>query len=813
MALIVLPLVFLLMWLLVWSRRSLLGSARLTRRGAFLLAFLLFETALLAITELSSIGHHFTRGVVLGSWLLVLVVLAVLCRRDLASALRAIGAEGRERSAIRGRMARAPRALRTETAAWLLVPVFYLGVFVYLGLAYLPSNGDSLDYHLVRVMHWIAGRSVAPFPAYFTAQVSYAPLTEYNLAHFHLLYGSDGLDGFVQLFAVVVCLVAVSEITRLLGGSNLVQAAAVVVCTTVPSLILSATSTENNLFAASMGICLIYVVLALSPLRDWWSFAVFAGLAASLAFMTKGTVIVLLGPAALALLLWRVVTETGAPSRVRVRTWVMVTGVVLLVGLVVAGPFLYQEESLFGSPEGPDAQAVLSTNLTWRAAGANIVRTVAANFRMGNGQNGPETAVSKFLASKFHDVYDVFGVPQDNWNYFLGPNDQVYFDAFSGGNFNLWDREEDLGADPLDVVLLCVAVVASVILVIRGDRRMRVVVLIAIGLTVGFLVLAGISRWQIFGVRIFLPLFVAWSPLIALALARISTWLLRVALVVLVVASLPQLFDNAERPVMRNSYGPNPLAPYFLDSTDRAYVLRTAVDFERFSKDVAQSSCRRLGIGNFVVDEYPVWVGLQDDGWNGQIQDVGVQNVTSRYESRDFHPCAVVTDPTSPPYSGSVSRWVQVGFGPQLSLAISPETIRHVDIPVAGFASQVPGVHVEPGSGWTLAGSGTATTRGTGTVYLFSATPETVALRMMGSHGTPEAGVQVESAVSSGAIVSWGVSASDGTVLVPVSGVTRVLVRAASGPSNSVSGVAVEPATSAGTAASIGLPTASSHGS
>lgn len=332
---------------------------------------------------------------------------------------------------------------------------------------------------------------------------------------------------------------------------------------------------------------------------------------------------------------------------------------------------------------------------------------------------------------------------------------------------------------------------------------MRVVVLIAIGLTVGFLVLAGVSRWQIFGVRIFIPLFVAWSPLIVLALARCSTWLLRAALVVLVVASLPQLFDNAERPVMRNSYGPNPLAPYFLDSTDRAYVVRTAVDFERFSKDVAQSSCRRLGIGNFVVDEYPVWVGLQDDGWNGQIQDVGVPNVTSRYESRDFHPCAVVTDPTSPPYRGPVSGWVQVGFGPQLALAISPQAIRHVDIPVAGFASQVSGLHVEPGSGWTVAGTGNTTLKGTGAAYLFSATPETVAFRVVGSHGVSQAGVQVESTTSSGGIVSRGVTSSNGIVLVPVrTGVTRVLLQDAAGVSATVSGIDVEPTPSAPVVAS-----------
>jgi hypothetical protein len=746
-----LPSVFLLTWFLVWSRRSLIGGSTLTRRGAFLLAYLLFETLVLAITELSSIGHHFTRGVVLGSWALVLVVLVLLCGRGLASAVGAVVAEARTSSGRSRGVGRTTAALRTETAVWLAVPVVYFGIFVYLGLAYLPSNADSLDYHLARVMHWIANRSVAPFAAHFTAQVSYAPLAEYNLAHFHLLYGSDGLDGFVQLFAALVCLVAVSEVTRLLGGSSLVQAAAVVVCTTVPSLVLSATSTENNLFAASLGICLVYVLLALSPIRDWWSFSVFAALAASLAYMTKGTVLVLVGPAALAILIWRIVTEKGASAGVRFRTWAKIAAVMVLGAVLLAGPFIYQNESVFGSADGPDAQAVLSTDLTWRAAGADVVRSVAANFMMGNGDNGPETAVSKFMLRNLHDVYDVFGVRQDNWNYFVGPDNEFYYDAFEVRNFTVWDRSEDEGADPLDVVLLCFAGVASVILLIRGDRRMRIVVLIAIGLTVGFLAFAGISRWQVFQVRLFIPLFVAWSPLIALALARCSRWLLRVVLIVLVVASLPQLFDNAERPVLRNSYGPNPLAPYFLDSTDIPYVVRTATEFQQFSQVMARSTCRSLGIGNFVVLEYPVWVGLQRDGWNGQIQDVGVQNVTSRYESRAFHPCAIITDPGNTPYVGTFPDWVQLGFGPALSLAIAPDAIRHVEIPVSvtGFTSHVPGVRVFPGSNWLLDQSPPQLT-GVGTFFIYSSRQEAVTLRIDGP-GAVRPGISIVGSGTRGA--------------------------------------------------------------
>lgn len=51
MAIVLLPLVFALLWLQVWSRRTWFGSAALSRRGAFLLAYLLFEALPLTTTE------------------------------------------------------------------------------------------------------------------------------------------------------------------------------------------------------------------------------------------------------------------------------------------------------------------------------------------------------------------------------------------------------------------------------------------------------------------------------------------------------------------------------------------------------------------------------------------------------------------------------------------------------------------------------------------------------------------------------------------------------------------------------------------
>ena len=53
-----------LLWLLIAAHRQRLGFGNLSIRGALVLAYLAFEVLLLGITELTSVGHHFTAGTV-----------------------------------------------------------------------------------------------------------------------------------------------------------------------------------------------------------------------------------------------------------------------------------------------------------------------------------------------------------------------------------------------------------------------------------------------------------------------------------------------------------------------------------------------------------------------------------------------------------------------------------------------------------------------------------------------------------------------------------------------------------------------------
>ena len=366
-----------LLWRLLSRSRNAIGLSRLSHRGTLVVAYLVWQALLEIITELSSIGGHFTRGLLLASWGGLLVVLIAAAGPDIR----------RLATNVKAGLHPVAWAKRTffrigaENVVWLVVVALILGILGYLAWSFLPSNADSLVYHLVRVEHWIQDRSISPFPTQYLAQVELSPLAEYNLAHFQLLAGTDRFDGYVQLLACTICLVAVSEVARLLGGSRWTQVVAVVICATIPSGILVATSTENDYFAAAIGICTVVVALAWPSEGNWWIPSLLVGAGAGLAYMAKGTVPLLIGPVIifiLALHLARAIHLRGVVASVKRWSGTVLVAVVAVIAVVA--PFMAQNISLFDSVIGPVSRSTQSTDITPSAAAANVIRSTAANF-------------------------------------------------------------------------------------------------------------------------------------------------------------------------------------------------------------------------------------------------------------------------------------------------------------------------------------------------------------------------------------------------------------------------------------------------
>jgi hypothetical protein len=776
-----------LLWLAVTRRRDPLGLTRLSRRGTLVVAYLGLQALLDVGTELTSIGRHFTRSSLIVYWTALLIVLVVATWPDIKRAVRNAPVQPRLGSWLTRTISR----IGTENVVWLTVVAFILGVLGYLGWSFLPSNGDSLVYHLVRVVHWIQDQSVGPFSTHYLAQIELSPLAEFNLAHFHLLVGSDRLDAYVQLVACIICLVAVSEIARLLGGSTWTQVVAVVICATVPSGILAATSTENDYFAAAAAIGLLVIALGWPSSGPFWCPAVLLGLGAGLGYMAKGTVLLLIGPAVAFVLLVHIARMVRARGLAgTIWRWLGILGAAGAAVIVVAAPFVAENVSLFGGPDGPVTKTTLSVDLTPNAAAANVVRSVATNFMMGNGTNGIETDISGTVLSGLHQVFDQLHVSPSDSAYVLGTNTN----AFAKANYTEWDRSGDSGADPWDVVLICFALVALIASFAWGNRRRRMALVLAVGLALGFLLFTATARWSVFAVRYEIPQFVAWSPVIAIALSSLPKMVVRVVLCFLVIMCVPQLFQNIEEPFFHQEYAAHSLVPYFLDTTVQQYAPVSASRYEATSAAIAATSCQRVALANWIFAEYPLWAGLKDAGWQGEIQDIDVDNVTRRFEDRTFDPCVSVRQEPSGYVATDTSK-VQLRFG-LFALSVDPDVAGSLRLNSAHFTSDVVGVRVLPGGGWALAPhSGEPTLVRPGSIFLFSAVRRAVRVEVQSSSTTAAAHV-VLSAPTAG-VGPIAVSSGAGITMVLPRGITEIRLnpmQTAGAVSPKVTGVAVVPA-------------------
>jgi hypothetical protein len=217
-------------------------------------------------------------------------------------------------------------------------------------------------------------------------------------------------------------------------------------------------------------------------------------------------------------------------------------------------------------------------------------------------------------------------------------------------------------------VLLITA--SGAVLIYRAIRRRPaalVPALLAIGLALGFVGFSATSRWSVYVPRYALPILVVWAALIALAITGVHRVVRGGIVLLLVVACLPQLLDNWPRSLLHPRYD-------FASDLDAYFVGRAltdpsaAEDFAEVRDAIVASGCERVGLTNWVLLEYPLWSGLYDVGWEGEIEHVDVTNESAGLEERDFEPCALVRQTSDPPFEPPPG-FVETEYG-VLSLAL-----------------------------------------------------------------------------------------------------------------------------------------------
>jgi hypothetical protein len=223
-------------------------------RSAILIGAIFWGAILAAITELLSLPHQLTQG-----WLALLWLAACL----LLSLLGIVAS--RRRQAAAG----SPPARSTTASPPLPLPDLCLigGTALLAGIVGLtallspPNTWDAMDYHLPRMVEWIANRGVQFFPTLDFAQLIHPPWAQFTMLHLTLLWGSDRLVNLVEFSSFAGSIIGISLIARQLGAGRRGQILAAVICATIFEGVLEASGPMNTYVGAFWLVASVHVLL------------------------------------------------------------------------------------------------------------------------------------------------------------------------------------------------------------------------------------------------------------------------------------------------------------------------------------------------------------------------------------------------------------------------------------------------------------------------------------------------------------------------------------------------------------------------
>jgi len=548
-------------------------------RAAFLLACLAAGAYTVALTELLSVFGLLTPLGIGAGWLLLVLWTAYQRLQTAPPRYRLATHVMNALVAVRG-----DRALLLYPAG-ILVLLLLAGV----GATLAPvNNWDSMTYHLPRVFHWLQNASVQHYPTHITRQLYQGPFAEFVILHTVALTGTDALANHVQWFSLLASAVGVSLIVRRLGGDSRAGWLAALLTVTLPMALLQATGTQNDLVEALWLVALAWSVLRFrdlpSPANAGW-----VGVALGLAVLTKGTGYTL----ALPLMIW---FGLATFREMRWTAWRPFAIVVVLFFALNSGHYLRNWAS-FGTPLG---QAEGYGNETFSSA--VVVSNGLRNLTLNATTPWDTVNYRLFLRPVRWTHNNLLDLALDDPRTTYGGMDYAY---------NYINASEDSAPNPAHFFLAFIAGTLFTVSALRGRRDTRQTVYLLV-IVATFVTFSALFKWQIWHTRLLTPLFILFTPWIAVVMGRWPRPLTDGLAVVLLLLALPYPLLNCNRPLVSAALPPFTCgrATVFAPSDEAAFNSRPGLrePYRAVADALNDEACVNVGL---LLDEdaweYPVW--------------------------------------------------------------------------------------------------------------------------------------------------------------------------------------------------------------
>ena len=499
-----------------------------------------------------------------------------------------------------------------------IICICTIGMILLLLAIYCPPNTwDSMTYHMSRVAHWVQNENISFYPTHILRQLHQPPFAEYLILQLQLLNNGDQFANLPQFTAMLISTLGVTLIAKEFNLNKLGQLLTALISITLPMGILQSTSTQNDYVLTAMLVSAMYFAIKLSSMHLLKYFILFS-ISIALAIATKGTGYLFAIPIFVFTLIY---TKNSIPFKLKL------TGIAIFTCIVLNVGHYFRNFNLYGSILGPGREGSLSYAneiFSLQVIASNIIRNFA--IHLGTPFQSINLTITEFVVWLHHLIGLSISDARTTWGgipFVLDP----------------LNPHEDGTGNLLHLFLICISLL---IYISKKSIHTKVITGYITCLISCFILFCIYLKWQPWHSRLQLPIFVLWSPIVALSILSIKFFKNREFFLILslFIASLPWVLFSATKPLIAKLHSKSPYYKIeenvFNTSRDQQYFMNRPKLLNSYKAVIDKiENLNEKNIGLIISGdewEYPLFPLL--NGNNISIHHVEVRNQSGFLDSK-----------------------------------------------------------------------------------------------------------------------------------------------------------------------------------
>jgi hypothetical protein len=488
--------------------------------------------------------------------------------------------------------------------------IFTLVTILLLLTIYCPPNTwDSMTYHMSRVAHWVQNENVSFYPTHILRQLHQPPFAEYLILQLQLLNNGDRFANIPQFASMIISTLGITLIAKEFNLKTSGQVLAALISISVPMGILQSTSTQNDYVLTAMIVSAMYFAIKLQY-AHLVKYLVLFSASIALALSTKGTGYLFAIPIIGFALFY---TKKNIPLSLK-----LLGMIVIACAVFNAGHYL-RNFNLYGSILGPGREGSLSYAneiFSIQAFISNLIRNIA--IHLGTPIPAINLMISEFVNWLHHLIGISASNPKTTWGGIPFLLDPINPHEDGAGNF----------------IHLLLIFISLFIYFTKKNIQTTLTTRYIFCIVSCFFLFFIYLKWQPWHSRLQLPIFILWSPLIAMSLVSTKFFIKRQFFIILCIfiASLPWTLFSATKPLIAKLHSKYPYykveESIFNSSRNQQYFMNRPKlwsSYKNLSEEIIKINEKNIGL---IISgdewEYPLFPLLHES--KIKINHIAVQN-------------------------------------------------------------------------------------------------------------------------------------------------------------------------------------------